>query len=321
MTNDSNFMSHGMGWLPEPPDHRDLKIEIRSDLLGEAPAAKTDLRVLCPAIRNQGQIGSCTAFGSLAAFQIVTKKIGLVVRMGSELFEYYETRRYINTLNTDSGGYIRDAWKVLANLGMAPEPDWPYDISKFTQPPPGPAYQHALSYQALKYYSVPNDVVTMKQILTNGFPITIGFSVPANFPMGQFTGNIPMPSGNIIGGHCVCVVGHDDDRQAWCIRNSWGTNWGSDVGYAWMPYAFLQQLGSDFWTPEVVEGDEPTPPTPPPPTPETDLQALRRILGVVDGVTIHFTKSQPWPLAIQAPPSDSPELFVRRSTDQDAQVG
>lgn len=308
--------SHGMGWLPQPPDYRDVTLEeAKPDLLGTAPAAKTDMRSLAPAIRNQGSIGSCTAFGSLAAFQIVSKKSGLVVRMGSELFQYYETRRFINTLNQDSGGYIRDAIKVLANLGMAPEPEWPYDISKFTAPPPGPAYQKALSYQALKYIAVPNDLMTVKQVLTNGYPVVIGFSVPANFPMGVFSGNIPMPAGSIIGGHCVTLVGHDDERAAYLLRNSWGTGWGSDQGYAWMPYDFLRQLGSDFWMLEVVEGDTPTPPTPPEPTPrpETDEEALRRILGVVDGVTIHFSKSPPWPLAIQPPPAgDERSLFLSR---------
>lgn len=307
-----DYYAHGMGWLPEPPDYRDFQLEVhRPDLLGDAPSLSSDLRAYCPPIRNQGSLGSCTAFGSLGAFQIVTKKNGLIVHTGSELFEYYESRRLINTINQDSGAYVRDAIKVLVNLGTAPDEDWPYDIGKFTAPPPGPAYQHALSYQALKYISVPNDQTAIKQVLSSGYPVVIGFSVPANFPMGQFTGLIPMPAGNIIGGHCVDIVGHDDSKQAWLIRNSWGTSWG-EAGYAWMPYAFLQQLGSDFWMMDVVEGDSPTPPTPPPPTPETDLEALRRILGVVDGVTIHFTKGEPWPLAIQKPPADSLELFARR---------
>ena len=35
--------------------------------------------------------------------------------------------------------------------------------------------------------------------------------------------------------HFVQVVGWDDDRQAWHVKNSWGTNWGLD-GYAWVSY-------------------------------------------------------------------------------------
>jgi hypothetical protein len=36
-------------------------------------------------------------------------------------------------------------------------------------------------------------------------------------------------------GHCVIVVGYDDAKQAWLIRNSWGTGWGTD-GYGWFGY-------------------------------------------------------------------------------------
>jgi len=36
-------------------------------------------------------------------------------------------------------------------------------------------------------------------------------------------------------GHAVCVIGFDDSRQAWLIKNSWGTNWGSG-GFAYFAY-------------------------------------------------------------------------------------
>jgi cathepsin K len=35
--------------------------------------------------------------------------------------------------------------------------------------------------------------------------------------------------------HAVMIVGWDDDKQAWLMRNSWGTNWGDD-GYCWIKY-------------------------------------------------------------------------------------
>ena len=37
-------------------------------------------------------------------------------------------------------------------------------------------------------------------------------------------------------GHCILVVGYDDDKQAWLIRNSWGPEWGPMNGYAWFGY-------------------------------------------------------------------------------------
>lgn len=35
-----------------------------------------------------------------------------------------------------------------------------------------------------------------------------------------------------IGRHCLQIVGYDDTKQAWLIRNSWGTGWGTG-GYGW----------------------------------------------------------------------------------------
>lgn len=35
--------------------------------------------------------------------------------------------------------------------------------------------------------------------------------------------------------HAIVIVGWDDNKKAWLIRNSWGTGWG-DQGYAWVKY-------------------------------------------------------------------------------------
>jgi papain like protease len=42
----------------------------------------------------------------------------------------------------------------------------------------------------------------------------------------------------IAGGHCIVIVGYDDARQAWLVRNSWGAGWGmaGSPGYIWMGY-------------------------------------------------------------------------------------
>jgi hypothetical protein len=36
--------------------------------------------------------------------------------------------------------------------------------------------------------------------------------------------------------HAIVLIGYDDERGVWIIRNSWGSNWG-DRGYGYIPYA------------------------------------------------------------------------------------
>jgi hypothetical protein len=47
-----------------------------------------------------------------------------------------------------------------------------------------------------------------------------------------------MYSGPSSGMHAMCIVGYDDARQAYKVRNSWGSDWGEN-GYMWMSYSVL----------------------------------------------------------------------------------
>jgi GNAT superfamily N-acetyltransferase len=54
------------------------------------------------------------------------------------------------------------------------------------------------------------------------------------------------PSDKIIGSHCVLLVGYDDDKGTFTIRNSWGTSWG-DKGYGYLPYEFIERFFVECW--------------------------------------------------------------------------
>lgn len=62
------------------------------------------------------------------------------------------------------------------------------------------------------------------------------------------------------GGHVVLVVGYDDARQMFRIKNSWGPTW-ADHGYAWMSYQFVTGLPvyNAAWIDAVVAVQQPAP--------------------------------------------------------------
>ena len=216
-----------------------------------------DLTSSCPPVYDQGQIGSCTANAIAAAIEFDRLKQKLPDLLPSRLFIYYNEREMEGTVGSDSGAQIRDGIKSVAQQGVCPEQEWPYDISKFTQKPPAQAYQDALSDRAVSYQRVIQDLTQLRGCLASGYPFVFGFTVYTSFesPEVAKTGHAPLPAAGekTIGGHAVMAVGYDDSKQWMIVRNSWGPGWGMS-GYFTLPYAYLSQasLAADFWTIRLV---------------------------------------------------------------------
>jgi C1A family cysteine protease len=253
------------GWKPDLPDARDLIFAAPTVATGQLPA-EVDLRPDCPAVYDQGRIGSCTANAISGAFEFDLKKQGLRDFQPARLFIYYNERSMEGSVGYDAGAAIRDGIKSVNKLGVCAESEWPYDDTppvnegdpwpagaRAGQKPSDACYADALKNTATVYRRVVRDLDQFRGCLAEGYPFVFGFSVYAQFESAEVakTGvmNLPGTGEDFLGGHAVCAVGYDDASQRFLVRNSWGSGWGQ-AGYFTMPYAYLKQrnLSSDFWT-------------------------------------------------------------------------
>lgn len=247
------------GWKPDVPDWRDFQHSV---------SAKVKLRTLpdkfilpnLPRVFNQGSLGSCVS-NAVAGAHIYSQ----VNRMKDEspilparLFIYYNTRKLEGTINEDSGSSIRNGVKSIAQWGTCDERCWPYAVTRFKDKPSRDCYLEGLNHQALVYKRVNQKEIDIKATLVDGFPIVFGFAVYTSFEGSKIAKdgilNLPSRKERLVGGHAVLVVGYDDKKKSFLIRNSWGPDWGLE-GNFYMPYDYLlnPKFASDFWIIETVE--------------------------------------------------------------------
>jgi C1A family cysteine protease len=245
------------GWQPDLPDQRDFSYAATRAAISKLPS-KIDLRMNCPAVYDQGNLGSCTANAIGGAFEFEQMKQSVPIFMPSRLFIYYNERVIEGTVNADNGAQIRDGIKSVNKQGVCAEDLWPYEITAFAKKPDTKCYAEALKHQVLSYQRVVRNLNSMKGCLAEGYPFVFGFTVYDSFESEAVakTGKLNMPEMNegVVGGHAVVAVGYDDTENRFIVRNSWGTAWGIN-GYFTMPYNYLMEenLSDDFWTIRLVE--------------------------------------------------------------------
>jgi len=217
-----------------------------------------------PAVRDQGQIGSCTGFAGTEAYEITYSYThGAYPPIMSPAFLYYQERVHIEgyRITQDPGADMINIGQALEKYGICTEALMPYpnpaapSTTAFKTAPTSAAISNALGYEASTATLInQGDTAAVKNCLRNSVPVYFGFNVYDNTRTYQYFENLnttsytynPLTSSgalakgvSLLGGHANVIIGYSDTQQAFWVENSWSTSWGNK-GYYWLPYSVFQ---------------------------------------------------------------------------------
>jgi C1A family cysteine protease len=226
------------------------------DVLFVAPPrilpTRVDHREEVTPVRDQGNEGSCTGHAVVAAAELLYwRSMGRPPDL-SERWAYEKAREHDEWPGTDyEGSSIRGAVKGWLKEGLCPEAEWAYVPGKPGMPSPR-ARNSAAEYPLLRYERcLGND--NLRHAIHHRGVVIVGASIHRGWLEAAGREDIPFsPGGEPVGGHAFVLVGYDDGRGIFWVKNSWGTGWGAG-GFAAMSYQDALLNVRDAWTVTVPD--------------------------------------------------------------------
>ena len=211
-----------------------------------------DLSPGCAPVNDQGSWGSCTAFAvGDGAYNYELNSIyeSIGWNLDSAAFRVSPKFLYVESGKDqgfppggDYGRYTDQVARGMTVFGIATEQNAPYDMQYNDNWSIG-ALNDAQVLKSRAYTALPcrNDegIDSIKTVLAfQQRPVLVSTQVD-NGLFGYLPDTVWDFQGPSYGGHAMLIVGFDNGRQAFRVRNSWGSDWGDD-GYLWMSYNSLK---------------------------------------------------------------------------------
>ena len=176
-------------------------------------------------VRDQGGCGSCVSFGVAAAVEsmhrIETNKFSERLDL-SEASLFFVANRQCNPGDPNYGWWVPSGLDAAMNEGVCFESNYPYKpVNQRADIPNG-----TVRTLKIKGFDSSTNTTQMKRWLVEDGPIVTSFTVYQDFFAFFRSGNgvYRHHTGTVAGGHAVCVIGYDDDQNAWICKNSWGSS-------------------------------------------------------------------------------------------------
>jgi C1A family cysteine protease len=195
-----------------------------------------DINLVTP-VKFQSTCGSCWAFASMAVYESV-----YLISTGKtlDLSEQY----VVDCLKTSdgrdpgscSGGSYAVVFYALTQKGAVEEKDMPYKGRDYPC-----SYVKNTRYLVTEYNQISGNgipaVEEIKKALSQYGPIAASVKVTPAFQayIGGIFDEHAAVKNNMDTNHAIVIVGWDDGKKAYLIKNSWSERWGEN-GYMWIEY-------------------------------------------------------------------------------------
>ncbi len=203
-------------------------------------------------IRDQGQCEACWAFAAVALTEAM-------LRIEHCVFPHYsegDVHKGMGKVCANTGGSDAAVDWIHAN-GLCDPQCFAWTEANIAYTPSSDRNGRTVRGALTKTYV--GSVADQKAWLDTIGPIVTWFDVWDDFQgygsSGAVYHKVNLPSNHHEGGHFMLVVGYDDAKGAWLVKNSWGEAWGMK-GYAWIGYG---ETGIDDYAKIGLRGMNPDP--------------------------------------------------------------
>jgi cathepsin L len=179
-------------------------------------------------VRDQGHAGTCWAHAGVEALEAS-------VEIRTATFPLLAVQPILDQLQHSQGGDAFLVFPELMSRGTGLDRDYPYRVGKLN-----PKEKNPLPYQALTwgYLNKPEKQATVAQIKRG-----LRLYGPLYTCMSAGTPGWKRNRGEVLAekgpypevNHAVLIVGWDDNKKAWKIKNSHGTKWG-EGGFGYVAF-------------------------------------------------------------------------------------
>ena len=240
------------GWLIDDEDMDNIPEDIVIiDPDEEGLAKKVDLSVKFPPIGNQGSYGTCvawaTGYNMKTALDAIDKGwSSSQLSSSSNQTSPADLWAGIPTASRGSGcngSNFEPALNALITKGAASLATVPYSkLDCSSTSPKGNSSQKLANYRKICSETQGKELKNFKYYLSQGRPILIGAKLGDRFMAWNSSSVIKsdtyLKEGMQHAYHAMVLTGYDDSKNAFRVRNSWGSSWG-DNGSIWVDYDFF----------------------------------------------------------------------------------